>query len=108
MAQDSSIEQARVRIQRLVEEIATLSRKEMRSEEYFQQFLTRAVQSTDARGGAVWLVAARPDGKNEFQLGAQVEFESSVFHSNEQQHAFLLRQMAEAVQTKKPLVAGSG
>src|SRR6266478_4805757 len=106
MAQDQSIEAARARIQRLVEEIAALSRKEMRSEEYFQEFLSRVVQATDARGGAVWLVAQRPsDGKAEFQLAAQVEFESSVFHSNEAQHAFLLRQMAESVQGKKATVA---
>ncbi len=106
MAQDQSIEAARARIQRLVEEIAALSRKEMRSEEYFQEFLVRAVQATDARGGAVWLVAQRPgDGKAEFQLAAQVEFESSLFHSNEAQHAYLLRQMAESVQGKKAIVA---
>ena len=66
MAQDSSIEAARARIQRLVDEIAALSKKELRSEEYFQQFLTRAVQATDARGGAVWLVAPRPMGKANF------------------------------------------
>src|SRR5215213_9128850 len=106
MAQDQSIEAARARIQRLVEEIAALSRKEMRSEEYFQEFLTRVVQATDARGGAVWLVGQRAvDGKAEFQLAAQVEFESSVFHSNEAQHAFLLRQLAETVNGKKPIVA---
>ena len=92
MAQEQSIEAARARIQRLVEEITALSKKEMRSEEYFQEFLTRAVQATDARGGAVWLVAQRAnDGKSEFQLTAQVELESSLFHENEQQHSFLLR-----------------
>src|SRR3954451_23831948 len=106
MAQEQSIEAARARIQRLVEEIAALSKKEMRSEEYFQEFLTRAVQATDARGGAVWLVAQRAnDGKSEFQLTAQVELESSLFHSNEAQHAFLMRQMVETAQTKKPTIA---
>jgi hypothetical protein len=106
MAQDPSIEAARARIQRLVEEIAGLSRKEMRSEEYFQEFLTRAVQATDARGGAVWLVGQRSgDGKSEFQLAAQVEFDSSQFHSNEAQHAFLLRQLTDTVQSKKAIVA---
>src|SRR3954470_17648180 len=106
MAQDSSIEAARTRIQRLVEEIAALSRKEMRSEEYFQEFLTRVVQATDARGAAVWLVAQRAgDGKAEFQLAGQVEFESSVFHTNEAQRQFLLRQLTETVQQKKAVVA---
>jgi hypothetical protein len=106
MAQEQSIEAARTRIQRLVEEIAALSRKEMRSEEYFQQFLARAVQATDARGGAIWLVSQRgADAKSEFQLVAHVELESSLFHADEQQHAHLTRQLAECVQTRKPGVS---
>jgi len=105
MAQDQSIEAARARIQRLVDEIAIISRKEMRSEEYFQEFVVRAVQATDGKGGAVWLVAQRPaDGKSEFQLAAQVEFESSLFHADEKQHAILLRALTETVQAKKPVV----
>ncbi len=105
MAQDSSIEAARARIQRLVDEIAALSKKEMRSEEYFQQFLIRAVQATDARGGAVWLVAPRADGKSEFQLAAQLEFESTLFHKDEAQHAILLRALSETVREKKPVIS---
>jgi GAF domain-containing protein len=106
MAQEQSIEAARTRIQRLVEEIATLSRKEMRSEEYFQQFLARAVQATDARGGAIWLVAQRgAEAKSEFQLVAHVELESSLFHADEQQHAYLTRQLAECAQTRKAVVS---
>lgn len=105
MATEQSIEAARSRIQRLVDEIAALSKKEMRSEEFFQQFLTRAVQATDGRGGAVWLVSQRAsDGRSEFQLAAQVEFETSLFHSDEQQHAILLRSLGEVVQTKKAIV----
>lgn len=107
MAQEQSIEAARTRIQRLVEEIAALSRKEMRSEEYFQQFLARACQATDARGGAIWLVSQRAaDAKSEFQLVAHVELESSLFHTDEQQHAHLTRQLAECVQTRKAVVSG--
>src|SRR5947209_952611 len=105
MAQDPSIDAARVRIQRLVEEIAVLSRQEMPSQEYFQQFLNRAREATDAQGGAVWLVANRSsDGKSEFQLVAQAEMDSSLFHSNEVQHATLLRQMVETAKTRKPSV----
>src|SRR4051794_15919453 len=101
MAQDQSIEAARARIQRLVDEIAALSKKEMRPEEYFQQFIVRAVQATDAKGGAVWLVGQRTaDGKSEFQLAGQVEFESSLFHSDQAQHAILLRAMGEVVNSK--------
>jgi biotin carboxyl carrier protein len=104
MSQEPSIEAARARIQRLVEEIAALSRKEMRSEEYFAEFLSRVVQACDAKGGAVWLVGQRAaDGKSEFQLAAQVEFESSLFQSDEQMRAVILKLLTEVVQTKKPL-----
>lgn len=109
MSQEQTIEAARTRIQRLVEEIAVLSRKEMRSEEYFAQFLTRVVQACDAKGGAVWLVGQRAaDGKSEFQLAAEVEFESSLFQTDEQMRSVILRLLTEVVQTKQALVlAGS-
>jgi biotin carboxyl carrier protein len=109
MSQEQTIEAARARIQRLVEEIAVLSRKEMRSEEYFAQFLTRVVQACDAKGGAVWLVGQRAaDGKSEFQLAAQVEFESSLFQTDEQMRSVILRLLAEVVQNKKAMaLAGS-
>ena len=105
MSQEQTIDAARARIQRLVEEIAALSRKDLRSEEYFGQFLTRAVQACDGKGGAVWLVGQRAaDGKSEFQLAAQVEFESSLFQSDEQMRAVVLRMLTEVVQTKQPHV----
>lgn len=106
MAQEQSIEAARTRIQRLVEEIAALSKKELRSEEFFQQFLIRVVQATDARGGAVWLVGQRSsDGKSEFQLAAEHELDSSLFRSDEAQHAVLLRALLETVKTRQPFIA---
>ncbi|MDB6155071.1 MAG: hypothetical protein JWL90_3524 [Chthoniobacteraceae bacterium] len=103
MAQEPSIEAARTRIQRLVDEIAGLSKKEMRSEEYFAQFLNRVVEACDAKGGAVWLVG-KTEGKSEFQLAAQVEFESSLFQSDEQQRANLLKTLGEVIESKRPLV----
>jgi hypothetical protein len=106
MAQDQSIEAARARIQRLVEEIAALSKQELRSEEFFQQFLVRTVQATDAKGGAVWLVGQRTaDGKTEFQLAAHHELESSLFHKDEVQHAVLLQALLETVKTRKPFIS---
>lgn len=77
----------------------------MRSEEFYQQFLTRAVAACDGRGGAVWIVGQRTaDGKSEFQLAAAVELESSLFQSDEQQRMLLLKALAEVVQTKKPYI----
>lgn len=105
MSQAQTVEAARVRIQRLVDEIATLSKGEVRSEEYYQQFLTKAVAACDGKGGAVWIVGApTSEGKSQFQLAAAVELESSLFQSDEQQRGVLLRSMAEVVQGKKPMV----
>lgn len=105
MAQEPSLEAARTRIQRLVDEIALLSKKDLRSEEFFQQFLVRAVQACDAKGGAIWLVHQRAaDAQREFQLAAAVEFESSLFQTDEQQRASLLKVLNEVVQSRQPMV----
>jgi multidrug efflux pump subunit AcrA (membrane-fusion protein) len=94
-----------MRIQRLVEEIAQLSKKELRSEEYFAEFLSRVVQACDAKGGAVFLVSQRgTEGKAGFDLAAQVEFESSLFQSDENQRAVILKMLADTVVGKKPHV----
>ena len=77
----------------------------MRSEEYYQQFLTRAVAACDGRGGCVWLVGQRTaDGKSEFQLAAAVDLESSLFQTDEAQRGLLLRALSEVVNTKKPFI----
>ncbi len=108
MAQEQNIEAARARIQRLVDEIAALSKKEMRSEEFFEQYLARVAQACDAKGAAVWLVSkSQTEGKSEFQLAAQIEFESSLFQSDEIQRANLLRILTEVVETKRPVVFAS-
>lgn len=105
MSQEQTIEAARLRIQRLVEEIAVLSKRDLRSEEYFAQFLVRVVQACDAKGGAVWLVGQRgADGKASFELAAQVEFESSLFQGDEAQRAVLLKMLSETVTSKQPHV----
>ena len=105
MPQEPSIEAARTRIQRLVDEIAALTKRDIRSEEYFQEYLNRVVQACDAKGGGVWLVGQRSaEGKHEFQLAAAVEFESSLFQTDEQQRQNLLKVLTEVVQTKQPMV----
>jgi hypothetical protein len=114
MSQDQNFEAARARIQRLVEEIAALTKRDMRSEEYFQEYLTRVVQACDGKGGAIWLVGQRAgDGKGEFQLAAAIEFESSLFQTDEQQRTNLLKVLREVVQSRQPMVfrtrsAGAG
>jgi len=100
-----TLEAARIRIQRLVEEIATLSKSDVRSEEYYQQFLEKSVQACDAKGGAIWLVGQHAaDGKSEYQLAGVVELDSSLFRTDEAQRSLLLSILGEVVRTKKPYV----
>ncbi len=107
MSQPQQVEAARARIQRLVDEIAALSKSDTRSEDFYQQFLTRAVAACDGKGGAIWMVTPRADGKGEFQCAAAVELESSLFQTDEEQRSLLLRALGEVVQTKKPLVVSA-
>ena len=105
MSQEPNVEAARTRIQRLVDEIAALTKRDMRTEEFLQEFLNRVVTACDGKGGAVWLVGPRSaEGKNEFQLGAAVEFESSLFQSDETQRTNLSKVLTEVVKTKQPMV----
>ena len=105
MAQEQTVEAARTRIQRLVEEIAALTKRDLRSEEFFQEYLNRVVQACDAKGGGVWLVGQRSaEGKSEFQLAAAVEFASSLFQSDEVQRTNLLKVLTEVVNSRQPMV----
>ncbi|MEA3187187.1 MAG: hypothetical protein QOD99_1017 [Chthoniobacter sp.] len=105
MANDPSIEAARTRIQRLVEEIAALSKAELPSEDFFAKFIERVVSATDAKGGAVWLVGSRAqDNKSEFQLCAQVDFASSLFQTDEGQRTVLLQALTGVVKNNQPLL----
>lgn len=100
-----TLEAARIRIQRLVEEIAALSKSDVRSEEYYQQFLEKSVQACDAKGGGIWLVGQRSaEGKSEYQLAAVVELDSSLFRTDEAQRSLLLSILGEVVRSKKPYV----
>jgi len=101
----ATIEAARTRIQRLVEQIAALSKAEVSSEEFFSKFLERVTAATDARGGAVWLVGSRAqDNKSEFQLCAQVEFPSSLFGSDETQRTAILKILTDVVRGQNAII----
>ena len=105
MSQEQAVEAARTRIQRLVEEISLLAKKDLATEQFLPEFLARLVKACDGRGGAVWLVGQRSaEGKVEFQLAAQIEFESSGFQADEVQRALILRALTECVNQRKPIV----
>ena len=101
----ATIEAARTRIQRLVEQIAALSKAEISSEEFFGKFLERVTAATDAKGGAVWLVGSRAqDNKSEFQLCAQIDFPSSLFGSDETQRTAILKILTDVVRSKSAVI----
>jgi hypothetical protein len=101
----ATIEAARTRIQRLVEQIAALSKAEILSEEFFAKFLERVCGATDAKGGAVWLVGSRAqDNKSEFQLCAQIDFESCLFGTDETQRTTILKILTDVVRSKGAVI----
>jgi multidrug resistance efflux pump len=101
----ATIEAARTRIQRLVEQIAALSKAEISSEEFFGKFLERVTQATDAKGGAVWLVGSRAqDNKSEFQLCAHTDFASSLFGSDEAQRTVILKILTDVVRSQNAVI----
>jgi hypothetical protein len=109
-----NLEAARAKIHRLVEEIAALAKQDLRSEVFFNEFLSRAVQATDARGGAIWLTQTRQNRsgetgppKTEFQLASEIELEATLFHSDDAQRSLMLRALGEVVATKRPAVIAS-
>jgi len=101
----ATIEAARTRIQRLVEQIAALSKAEVSSDEFFGKFLERVISATDAKGGAVWLVGSRAqDNKSEFQLCAQVDFASSLFGTDETQRTTILKILTDVVRGQNAII----
>lgn len=101
----ATIEAARTRIQKLVEQIAALSKAEISSEEFFGKFLERVTGATDAKGGAVWLVGSRAqDNKSEFQLCAQVDFASSLFGTDEMQRTAILKILTDVVRSQNAVI----
>jgi hypothetical protein len=101
----ATIEAARTRIQRLVEQIAALSKAEISSEEFFGKFLERVTSATDAKGGAVWLVGSRAqDNKSEFQLCAHIDFASSLFGSDETQRTAILNILTDVIRSKNAVI----
>ena len=101
----ATIEAARTRIQRLVEQIAALSKAEISSEEFFAKFLERVTSATDSKGGAVWLVGSRAqDNKSEFQLCAQINFASSLFGSDETQRTAILKILTDCARNQNAII----
>ena len=105
MSNELTIESARARIQQLVEEIAILAKSELPSEEFFHKYIEKVVAATDAFGGAVWLVGAGgKENQSEFQLCGEVNFQSSLFQTDEAQRGLLLRILSDVVTAKQPRI----
>jgi len=64
------LEQTKEQIRKLVAEIADLADSDIQPPEFYQEFLTRAVASVAASGGALWMI----DNKGTLKLQQQIEF----------------------------------
>lgn len=65
---EGSRDEAKYRIRNLVNEMATLSRSDVSSQIYFDQFLIRLVEGLAAKGGAVWMLEDSGDLKLQSQV----------------------------------------
>ncbi len=64
------LEQTKTQIRKLVAEIAELAESDIQPNEFYGEFLNRAVAAVAASGGALWLL----DGKGGMKLQQQLEF----------------------------------
>ena len=64
------LEQTKNQIRKLVAEIADLAESDIQPNEFYVEFLNRAVAAVAASGGAFWMM----DGRGGLRLQYQVEF----------------------------------
>lgn len=90
-AEPESVQQARQQVNRLVEEIARLTESSLGPQEYFAEFLSRALTAIAAPAGAIWIRTAQGN----LQLQYQINFREIGLDQNEgaqESHHELLRQ----------------
>jgi hypothetical protein len=86
------IEQTRRHINRLVEEIAALSKQDLSPADYFNEYLQRVQRALASTAGAVWMFTPQGHLQIQFQINMrQVGIDST--DSNRERHAELLRQV---------------
>lgn len=91
------LEQTKTQIRKLVAEIAELAESDIQPNEFYGEFLSRAVAAVAASGGALWLM----DGKGGIRLQQQLEFHLSGLLDGRvrtQPHDALLGCMVQASQ----------
>jgi len=104
MAGETTVEAARLRIERLIAEIAALAKAEIPSEEFFQKYLDCVTSACDARGAALWLASGAGGGAGELQLCAQVRFETSLFQTDETQRSAILKILSDVLQSRRAVI----
>lgn len=93
-----TVEQTKQQIKSLVNEIATISKSDVPSEEYYPQILQRIISALAAVGGAVWVF----DRERDLQLQYQINIsETLVEPGNEDasRHNRLIKRVAGAGQS---------
>jgi hypothetical protein len=92
------IEETRKQINRLFDEVAHLSEMDVQPQDYFGEFLKRALQGLAAPAGAVWI--RTPQGHLQMQHQINIRQVGLDVETNRQSHDGLLRQ---AFQQARPL-----
>jgi len=85
------IEQARQRVNRLVEEIANLSEQQLSPAEYYGEFLQRILTALNAPAGAVWVLTPQGNLQVQYQIKMR-EVGLDRTQNSRQMHDELLRQ----------------
>lgn len=89
--------EVKVKIRKLVNEIAMLSRSDVTPQDYYEQFLNRVVQGLAAVGGAVWMLADNGALELQYQINMQkTRLAEDV--EDQQRHARLLHQVMSSAE----------
>jgi hypothetical protein len=87
------VEQARQRVNRLVDEIASLSEQQLSPAEYYGEFLQRILTALNAPAGAVWVLTPKGNLQVQYQIKMR-EVGLDRTQTSRQMHDELLRQAA--------------
>ncbi len=88
------VQQTRIQIRGLVQEIAQLAQSDCTTEDFFEGFLTRVTSALASLGGAIWMV----DDQEQIQLQYQINLEKTGIAESEEgqvQHHLLLKKILQ-------------
>lgn len=101
MAQETRFVRTREDLQKVLDEIAYLSRGDQPPQEYFNQLLRLLLMGAGSHGGAVWI----PQG-GEFRYVSSAEFAALRYEGDAEQQQSIQRALRDATGGRRPVVVG--